>query len=315
MGDYGAPLFLAWQLTNRCTGRCRHCCEDSGPDQAWPDELSRPQALALARAVVAAGIPYVAFGGGEPMGCPWFLELLEVLAAGGVAVKIETNGLYLSEAAADRLRDLRVACVQVSVDGATAEVHESLRPGSGWAAAWAAVERLAARGLEPEVVFIPTRMNVAHAVRVYEQAAARGARTFVTGPLMRLGRAAEAWASLACRPEQWQAARRALAAAAERAGGRPRLACYPWGIQREAAVRAADPQAMMLVVPNGKVKLLNALPFAVADVRTDGLEAAWAKVRAAWAAREVQDFVRRIATEPGLLRHANECWQFPAPGP
>ena len=39
--EYRAPLFLAWQLTNRCAFRCITCCEESGPDKAWRDELSR----------------------------------------------------------------------------------------------------------------------------------------------------------------------------------------------------------------------------------------------------------------------------------
>ena len=36
--------------------------------------------------------------------------------------------------------------------------------------------------------------------------------------------------------------------------------------------RLESPQAMLLVVPNGKVKLLNALPFAPADLRRQTLQ-------------------------------------------
>src|SRR5215813_10571087 len=116
--EYRAPLFLAWQLTNRCSARCIACCEESGPDRAWRDELDRGEALALARRIVASGIPYVAFGGGEPLGAPHFWEVLELLAAGGVALKIETDGSFIDDAAAARLAELRVECVQISVDGA-----------------------------------------------------------------------------------------------------------------------------------------------------------------------------------------------------
>ena len=49
--DYQAPLFLAWQLTNRCSARCIACCEESGPDKAWDDELRRDEALDLARRI------------------------------------------------------------------------------------------------------------------------------------------------------------------------------------------------------------------------------------------------------------------------
>ena len=90
--DFGAPLFIAWQLTNHCSGRCLSCCEDSGPDNAWPDELSREEALDVARRLGDAGIPYVAFGGGEPLRVPHVWEVFETLCEAGVALKIETDG-------------------------------------------------------------------------------------------------------------------------------------------------------------------------------------------------------------------------------
>ena len=92
----------------------------------------------------------------------------------------------------------------------------------------------------------------------------------------------------------------------------PKLAVYPWGIQQEMVTRAESPQSMVLVVPNGRAKLLNALPFAVADLKTESLASAWPKVGAAWKSQVVQDFVRRAQTETDLLKHANECWDVPA---
>ena len=72
--------------------------------------------------------------------------------------------------------------------------------------------------------------------------------------------------------------------------------------------RLESPQAMLLVVPNGKVKLLNALPFSPADLRQQSLEAAWHAYRRAWRSAEVREFVGRCRSEPRLLRHANETW-------
>jgi MoaA/NifB/PqqE/SkfB family radical SAM enzyme len=313
VGDYGAPLFLAWQLTNRCTGRCLHCCEESGPDKGWPDEMNREQCLSLARQIVENGIAYVAFGGGEPMGSPYVWEIYDILSRGGVEIKIETNGLDLDQKAVDRLKAMNIACVQISIDGKDAATHEKLRPGSGYRPAWEALERLAKAGLEPELVFIPTRINIGDAVAVYEQAARIGVRTFVTGPMMRLGRAAHAWDSLACSDEDWAEATMSLKSAAAALKG-PRLAIYPWGIQHEMKTRAESPQSMVLVVPNGRAKLLNALPFAVADLKTEPLKTAWPKVGAAWRSKEVQDFVRRAQTETDLLKHANECWDLVVAG-
>jgi hypothetical protein len=86
------------------------------------------------------------------------------------------------------------------------------------------------------------------------------------------------------------------------------LSIYPWDIVTEIETRLDHPQAMLLVVPNGKVKLLNALPFAPADLRSDSLHDAWHAYRAAWRTTEVRDFVQRCRREPALLRHANETW-------
>src|ERR1700752_4953970 len=104
--DYAAPLFLAWQLTNRCTARCLACCEESGPDKAWRDELTRDEALDLATAICEAGIPYVAFGGGEPLGVAHSWDVFDTLAAGGVSIKLETDGSRIDDSAADRIARL-----------------------------------------------------------------------------------------------------------------------------------------------------------------------------------------------------------------
>jgi len=306
--DYGAPLFLAWQLTNGCGARCLACCEESGPGKAWRDELSRDEALDLARAIAAFGIPYVAFGGGEPLGVAHCWEVFERLAAGGVALKLETDGSRIDDGAADRIAELAVDCVQISVDGASAATHQRVRPGSGFAAAVGAIERLVGRGIRPQFVFVPTRLNLHEIVAAFDLAAALGCSAFVTGPLMRIGRAAAAWDTLACTDDEWQRAVAALRERAATGAAGPALSIYPWDIVTEMQTRLEHPQAMLLVVPNGKVKLLNALPFAPADLRRDSLPDAWQAYRAAWRTTEVRDFVLRCRGEPALLRHANETW-------
>ncbi len=310
--EYRAPLFLAWQLTNRCAARCIACCEESGPDKAWGDELRRDEALDLARRFAGYGIAYVAFGGGEPLGVAHCWELFDVLAADGIALKLETDGSHIDAAAADRLAELAVQCIQISVDGATAATHARVRPGSDFAAAIAAIERLAKRGLEPQFVFVPTRFNIHEIVAAFDLAASLGCGAFVTGPLMRIGRAAAGWQSMACSDEEWRQAVVALRERAASTAKGPVLSIYPWDIVTEMETRLEAPQAMLLVVPNGRIKLLNALPFSPADLRRDSLDAAWQAYRRAWRAPEVREFVTRCRTHPELLGHANETWAMPA---
>ena len=306
--EYRAPLFIAWQLTNRCEAHCITCCEESGPGNAWRDELTRDEALDLARRMADFGVAYVAFGGGEPLGVAHCWDLLELFAERRVSLKIETDGSRIDDAAADRLAALGIECVQISVDGATPATHDRVRPGSSFAAAVAAIRRLVARGCAPQLVFVPTRLNTGEIVDAFDLAATLGCSGFVTGPLMRIGRAASNWHHVACSDDQWQRAVEALRQRAASTAAGMSLSIYPWDIVTEIQARLEHPQAMLLVVPNGRVKLLNALPFSPADLRRDSLERAWQAYREAWRAPEVRDFALRCKSDPALLRHANETW-------
>jgi MoaA/NifB/PqqE/SkfB family radical SAM enzyme len=310
--EYGAPLFVAWQLTNRCSARCLACCEESGPDKAWADELRADEAVAIARQMIEFDVPYVAFGGGEPLGVAHCWTLFELFAGAGVAIKLETDGQRIDASAADRLAALQPQCVQISVDGATAPTHERVRPGSSFAAATGAITRLVERGHAPQLVFAPNRFNLHEIVAAFDLAVELGCSAFVTGPLMRIGRAAADWQRLGCSDEQWQHAADSLRERAAQTGARIALSIYPWDIVTEMERRLESPQAMLLVVPNGKIKLLNALPFSPADLRTDSLAQAWDAYRTAWRSAAVRDFVAGCRADPRRLRHANETWLLAA---
>jgi hypothetical protein len=131
---------------------------------------------------------------------------------------------------------------------------------------------------------------------------------FANGPIMRIGRAAAAWDEIACSDEDWQRSADALRDRAARTNATIALSIYPWDIVTEMERRLESPQAMLLVVPNGQVKLLNALPFAPADLRRESLAQAWDAYKDAWRTTEVREFIARCRTEPRLLRHANETW-------
>lgn len=311
VGDYSAPLFLAWQVTNRCQACCLHCCEESGPDKAWKDELTQDESLKLAHDAVAAGIPYAAFGGGEPLAVKHIWDVLRILVEGGTELKLETNGLPIGERQADLLAEWKAQCIQISMDGATRKVHESVRPEGDFEGALASIKRLVKRGLQPEFVFVPNKHNVHEAAAAYELAAKLGCRTFVTGPMMRLGRAAQSWNRLSLSDAEWAHAESALREKAASMKEPVKLSVYPWDILTEMRTRLESPQAMLLVVPNGRAKLLNALPFAPADLRKHTLLQAWELYKEAWQSDEVRDFITRAQTDSTLLLYANDTW---APG-
>ena len=115
---------INWDVTYACPLRCVHCYSESGRRPAR--QLSHAELLETADALVAMKPRAVTFGGGEPLLVPGILEVAERISRAGVEVSMYTGGWPLGP---DTARDLvRVLDrVNVSVDGATAAVHDRIR--------------------------------------------------------------------------------------------------------------------------------------------------------------------------------------------
>jgi hypothetical protein len=58
------------------------------------------------------------------------------------------------------------------------------------------------------------------------------------------------------------------------------------------------PAALLIVLPNGLVKLINALPFVCGDLRRQSLGEIWARFQGAWQDPRVAQFVDDLAQDP-----------------
>jgi MoaA/NifB/PqqE/SkfB family radical SAM enzyme len=73
----------------------------------------------------------------------------------------------------------------------------------------------------------------------------------------------------------------------------------------ELKYRLECPSASLLVVPNGKVKLIGPLPFICGDLKKQNLNQIWDKYKKAWRNPEVIDFTKKVISEPKLLAESN----------
>jgi MoaA/NifB/PqqE/SkfB family radical SAM enzyme len=302
-----APLLVTWQLTRDCDLACLHCCTESAPGKRLKDELTRDEALALAADIAASGVPYVMLAGGEPLVCPHFFEVAERLAAGGVQLKIETNGQRFDPGVAARLAKLQVRSIQVSLDGDTQAVYERQRPGGSLARAHAACRAIVAAGMSLEITFAPTRINLHEAEAVIARARELGAFRFNTGRLMRVGTAARHWEKLDAEPQAWEAFRALL----RRQAAHPGMElCYePFRLEDGLAAALDQPPATLLVLPNGWVKVAAALPDVCADLRTGTIGQAWNDYRRAWHGSTMASSVRAAVDDPTRHAQANQ-WRL-----
>jgi mycofactocin radical SAM maturase len=139
---------------------------------------------------------YVNIGGGEPTVRPDFWELVDYATAHHVGVKFSTNGVRITPEVAARLAASDYVDVQISIDGATADVNDSVRGDGSFAMAVRALENLAAAGYSnPKISVVVTRHNVEQLDEFKALADRYGATLRITR-LRPSGRGADVWDDL-----------------------------------------------------------------------------------------------------------------------
>lgn len=155
------PFTVAWELTRACALACTHCRAEAQP-RAHPDELTTTEALAVVDQIAELGPPVLVLTGGDPL----MRRDLEQIAGRAierglrVAVSPTTTALATSSRM-ERLRDLGVQMIHVSLDGAEAATHDAFRgfPGT-YERVTGLLETLHHLGMPVQVGTTVTRANV-----------------------------------------------------------------------------------------------------------------------------------------------------------
>lgn len=118
---------LQVSLTDRCNLACRHCyraaLREDAPIERWGKVLSSFKAFS--EKLGLTGI--VSFTGGEPLLCEELGVLVRLVRLLGMHARLATNGLLLDAERARSLKQWGLEMVQVSLDGARPETHDSIR--------------------------------------------------------------------------------------------------------------------------------------------------------------------------------------------
>lgn len=302
--DFDAPLFIAWQLNSACNLDCLHCCEEAG--HSMPGELTTEEIMDFCKQIVNLRVPYVAISGGEPLLHRDFFRISEFLRGHGVSLKVETNGFLIDREVAHRFAKLGFRSVQVSVDGATPQAFERLRLKGNWQKTIDACKYLVEAGVNTEIVFVPTKFNIHETGDVIEMAYMMGIYGFYTGKIMRIGRAAQNWDILCPSDEEYERFFEVLKEKQTKYDGKMKVYYYPYDVIEELKYRLEYPSASLLVIPNGKIKIIGPLPFICGDLRKQNLSEVWQRYQMAWKNPQVIAFAKEVINDPKLFKEANK---------
>jgi len=125
----GMGPVVVWNSTRTCNLKCVHCYMDSDA-RKYEGELSTEEAKSFIDDLAEFNVPVLLFSGGEPLIRPDFFELAEYGRDKGIRPTLSTNGTLITREVAQRIKDIGVGYVGISLDGLR-EVNDKFRGRSG----------------------------------------------------------------------------------------------------------------------------------------------------------------------------------------
>jgi len=171
---------LFWEATIRCNLCCAHCRRLETNESATSD-LSTTKARDLMDELAQLGreqhqMPVLVFSGGEPLCRDDIFELIDYAKSFGIVPALATNGTMINAAMAQKIADSGIVRVAVSLDGATAEIHDKLRQLQGsFERAIEGIKYLCEKNVPFQINITLTKHNAEQLADIYELAKALGA--------------------------------------------------------------------------------------------------------------------------------------------
>lgn len=130
MRDYTqTPMNVYWEMTQACGLACRHCRAAAIPEP-HPNELSFDDAVAFLRQIPEFGhtLPHLILTGGDPLRRNGLFALIDEAHRLGIGISITPAATSeLTREVLVQLKAHGVDGVGLSLDGSTAERHDSIR--------------------------------------------------------------------------------------------------------------------------------------------------------------------------------------------
>ncbi len=154
------PRRVDIEITSRCNLRCRYCYFFGNPDSGYGD-LPAGDWLEFIGELGRSSVMTVCLLGGEPFVRNDLVQIIEGIVNNRMRFSILTNGgLVHDDIAAFLKKTGRCDGIQVSVDGADAETHDSCRGKGSFEAAMRGINLLMRHGLTVTVRVTLHRKNV-----------------------------------------------------------------------------------------------------------------------------------------------------------
>lgn len=149
---------VVWNVTRKCNLKCVHCYSQS-EEHDYEGELTHDQGKTLIEDLAQFGSPVLLFSGGEPLIRRDILDLIRYAVECGMRAVVSTNGTLITELLAEKLGEMGLSYVGISLDGLE-KVHDEFRgvPGT-FGRVMNAIENCQKAGLKVGLRFTINKRN------------------------------------------------------------------------------------------------------------------------------------------------------------
>jgi len=119
--------WLAWEVTRRCNLQCIHCRSSSKLTANQHPDFSTTEAYRVLDNIASFAKPVIVLTGGEPLLRKDIFDIAEYGARKGFRMCLATNGTLITPQICEQIKCSAIQMVSLSLDGATAEVHDNFR--------------------------------------------------------------------------------------------------------------------------------------------------------------------------------------------
>ena len=136
------PKWIAWEVTRRCNLKCVHCRSSSQLEVVGHPDFSLDEAKRVLDDIASYASPVVVLSGGEPLLRPDVFEIAQYGTDKGLRMCLATNGTLVTPETCQKIIGSGIKMVSLSLDGASAAVHDDFRSMPGAFAATTNAARL-----------------------------------------------------------------------------------------------------------------------------------------------------------------------------
>ncbi len=180
-------MFSTLRVTSSCNLQCRHCYSANSNKER---ELSADEFSSVIDILVKKRVNHITISGGEPFTRP---DICDILAYSSKKAKtgIVCNGTLLSNTIAERLADIELSHLMISLDG-IGTVHNNLRGKGAYRQAEKGINNSLNHNLPLGISTTLTCLNCTHIMDIYDFLCENNIRRWIIETVKPVGRAKDA---------------------------------------------------------------------------------------------------------------------------